>query len=330
MANVNIKSQLLDRDEIARMVPEKNFRLIKFFENLLSDVAETIPEAIGGSITGPASSVDGHVATFNGTSGGVIKDSGIPITNLAPLASPTFTGTPTAPTPPALDNSARLATTAFVQGEITGGVKGPVSSTADAIALFNGTTGKIIKDSAVLVTSLAPLASPIFTGDPQAPTAALNDNDTSIATTAFVQNQVESLTAAYFSAHANGTPQSINNATLTKVTLSTELYDVGSKFATSTWTPPARLVSITGAVSFLAVAGTRIGASIFKNGAEFKRGTFFVAGAAATATTAVVSCQDVANGTDTYELFAFQDSGAPQSTLASTTLTYFMGATIRP
>jgi hypothetical protein len=32
----------------------------------------------------------------------------------------------------------------------------------------------------------APLASPIFTGDPQAPTAAPGDNDTSIATTAFV------------------------------------------------------------------------------------------------------------------------------------------------
>jgi microcystin-dependent protein len=35
-------------------------------------------------------------------------------------------------------------------------------------------------------TSRAPLASPVFTGTPQAPTAALGDNDTSIATTAFV------------------------------------------------------------------------------------------------------------------------------------------------
>jgi hypothetical protein len=31
----------------------------------------------------------------------------------------------------------------------------------------------------------APLASPVFTGDPQAPTPATADNDTSIATTAF-------------------------------------------------------------------------------------------------------------------------------------------------
>jgi hypothetical protein len=34
--------------------------------------------------------------------------------------------------------------------------------------------------------SFAPLASPVFTGNPTAPTPAVNDNDTSIATTAFV------------------------------------------------------------------------------------------------------------------------------------------------
>ena len=40
------------------------------------------------------------------------------------------------------------------------------------------------------VSSLyAPLASPVFTGDPRAPTPASGDNDTSIATTAFVKAQ---------------------------------------------------------------------------------------------------------------------------------------------
>lgn len=38
-------------------------------------------------------------------------------------------------------------------------------------------------------TSRAPLASPVFTGDPQAPTPLTADNDTSIATTAFVKAQ---------------------------------------------------------------------------------------------------------------------------------------------
>lgn len=41
-------------------------------------------------------------------------------TTRAPLASPAFTGTPTAPTPSTGDNSTKLATTAFVQTEITG------------------------------------------------------------------------------------------------------------------------------------------------------------------------------------------------------------------
>ena len=39
-------------------------------------------------------------------------------------------------------------------------------------------------------TSRAPLASPTFTGDPKAPTPAPGDNDTSIATTAYVQTTV--------------------------------------------------------------------------------------------------------------------------------------------
>ena len=39
-------------------------------------------------------------------------------TTKAPLASPALTGTPTAPTPSAGDDSTKIATTAFVQGEI--------------------------------------------------------------------------------------------------------------------------------------------------------------------------------------------------------------------
>ena len=41
-----------------------------------------------------------------------------------------------------------------VQTNVDGAVTGPASSTADAIAIFNGTTGKIIKDSTVTLSSL--------------------------------------------------------------------------------------------------------------------------------------------------------------------------------
>jgi hypothetical protein len=52
-----------------------------------------------------------------------------------------------------------------------------------------GTTAGTAADAAALATSLAlkaPLASPALTGNPTAPTPTAGDNDTSIATTAFV------------------------------------------------------------------------------------------------------------------------------------------------
>ncbi len=84
-------------------------------------------------------------------------------TGLAALESPTFSGSPSAPTPAASDNSARLGTTAFVQAAI-----------AAAIAGIGGGGGG------------APLESPNFTGIPTAPTATAGNNTTQISTTAFV------------------------------------------------------------------------------------------------------------------------------------------------
>lgn len=62
------------------------------------------------------------------------------------------------------------------------------SVTNGRIAVFDGTTGKIIKDGGKTVAQLAPLASPAFTGTPKATTAASGTSSTQIATTEFVQN----------------------------------------------------------------------------------------------------------------------------------------------
>lgn len=72
----------------------------------------------------------------------------------APLGSPLFTGAPKAPTPTVGDNSANLATTAFV------------------------------------ASAFAPLASPALTGTPTAPTTSPGDSTTKLATTAFVSAAV--------------------------------------------------------------------------------------------------------------------------------------------
>lgn len=143
--------------------------------------------AIATNVTGPGSSVDGDVVLFNGPTGYSIKDSGIQITALALLASPTFTGIPKAPTASPGTSTTQIATTAFVGSAGFGNVSGPGSSTNNDVALFSGSTGKLIADSGVQLSALAPLASPTFTGTPAAPTASAGTNTTQLATTAFVQ-----------------------------------------------------------------------------------------------------------------------------------------------
>ena len=102
------------------------------------------------------------VASFNGRSGAVnLIANDISAASGALLSSPAFTGLPTAPTPPAADNSTRIATTAFVAS----------------------------------MTGFAPIASPAFTGIPTAPTASFGTNTTQLATTAFVEAAVTGSTA---------------------------------------------------------------------------------------------------------------------------------------
>ena len=79
----------------------------------------------------------------------------------AGLASPAFSGTPTAPTAAQGTNSQQLATTEFVNTEIAADIAGK-----------------------------ADLADPQFTGTPTSTTAAVGTNNTQIATTAYVQAEV--------------------------------------------------------------------------------------------------------------------------------------------
>lgn len=69
---------------------------------------------------------------------------------------------------------------------------GEVEANLSAVeAGFDG----VSTDIDALETGKAPIASPTFTGDPKAPTPADGDNDTSIATTAFVQTAVAAAAA---------------------------------------------------------------------------------------------------------------------------------------
>jgi hypothetical protein len=117
----------------------------------------------------------------------------------APLASPALTGTPTAPTPTAGDNSTKIATTAFV------------AASASAVTSVAGRTGAVTlgeSDIASLTTDLAakaPLASPTFTGTPTAPSPPTPDNTLKLATTAWVNTTISAF-APLASPTFTGTP----------------------------------------------------------------------------------------------------------------------------
>lgn len=135
---------------------------------LVTDLAAKAPlasPALTGTPTAPTASVGTNTTQIATTAFVLANGTSLPIaqsdvTGLvsdlaakAPLASPTFTGTPVAPTPSAGDNSTKIATTAFVH-------------------------------------DYALLASPTFTGTPAAPTPTLGDDSTTIATTAFVTSTI--------------------------------------------------------------------------------------------------------------------------------------------
>lgn len=114
----------------------------------------------------------------------------------APIASPTFTGVPAAPTAAVDASTTQIATTAFVINQayaklasptFTGTVVLPATTSiatvsATEISYLDGVTSALQPQ----LDAKAALSSPTLTGTPTAPTAAAGTATTQIATTAFV------------------------------------------------------------------------------------------------------------------------------------------------
>lgn len=122
--------------------------------------------------------------TFTGTPAAPTAAPGTSTTQLATtafvqglLASPALTGVPTAPTATAGTNTTQLATTAFVMAAVTASTGG--------VSSFNTRTGAVTLTLAD-VTGTNVLNNTPLTGVPTAPTAAPATNTTQVATTAFV------------------------------------------------------------------------------------------------------------------------------------------------
>lgn len=125
---------------------------------------------------------EGVVTTFNGRGGAVVLTAADVIAadaGFAPLDSPAFLGFPSAPTAPPGTQSGQLATTAFVMNAVEASTSG--------VASFNGRTGIVtLSPDDLTGAGGALLASPVFTGQPQAPTAIPGTATLQIASTAFV------------------------------------------------------------------------------------------------------------------------------------------------
>lgn len=101
-------------------------------------------------------------------------------------------------------------------------------------------------------TLLAPLANPTFTGVPNAPTAAVNTNTTQIATTQFVQSQLN----AYTTANPGGSIRSVNGITPASangaITVGAGNINLTGYTAATSYTTPTATMSINTAIANLA------------------------------------------------------------------------------
>ena len=146
--------------------------------NLLSDDVERLRSAL--------EAIDADVAAL--------------LLTKAALASPTFTGTPAAPTAAGGTNTTQIATTAFVAAAIAALIDSAPGAlnTLDELAAALGDDANFAATMTNALALKAALASPEFTGVPKAPTAAVDTNTTQLATTAFVieQSYLKAATAA--------------------------------------------------------------------------------------------------------------------------------------
>lgn len=183
-----------------------------------SDLASALATKINGKAD-KATTIEGYGITDAYTK----TETDTALALKAPLASPAFTGTPTAPKATKGDNTGAIATTSFVKeacddiaASFAGAFnfKGIVANLTELEAIENPANGDVYQvtnpgtgktnaeyvydatnswielGTVIDLSGYAPLASPTFTGTPTAPTPAADDDSTKIATTAYVQDEL--------------------------------------------------------------------------------------------------------------------------------------------
>lgn len=135
----------------------------------------------------PSFDVDRLVAAITAIDGDVGVILGL-LAVKAALESPSFSGSPTAPTQPVGTNNNTLATTGHVQAALSAflnDAEGAIATITELQAALSG--AGVVEDLMAQIALKAPLDSAALVGTPTAPTALVDTNTTQVATTAFVQ-----------------------------------------------------------------------------------------------------------------------------------------------
>ena len=123
---------------------------------------------------------------------------------------------------------------------------GPVTLAGDATAALHAVTKQQL-DALTTAAGYAPLASPVFTGNPQAPTPAAGDSDTSLATTQFVQSALPHPNVLHNFGFAVNQRGYTSGTALAAAAYGFDRWKAGSGGCTLTFTasPPTTTVTIT-------------------------------------------------------------------------------------
>ena len=185
-------------------------------------------------------------------------------------ASPALTGTPTAPTAAANNNTTQIATTAYVQGEITdliGGAPGALDTLNELAAAINDDSSYASTITTALAAK-APLASPAFTGNVTMSGSLEISGDLEVVgnTIGFVDNNFDARIEVSDS-NPNGTGAVFNfygDGASRNATLSAEQFDGNAATATKLLT--ARTIA---GVSFDGTSNISLNNNAITNGAGY-------------------------------------------------------------
>ena len=127
-----------------------------------------------------------------------------------------------------------------------------------------------------------------------------------------------------FSVHKNGTNQTFVTTTWTKLTWSTEEWDINNNFAGDKFTPTvAGKYILTAGAEWLSNPENHV-ISIYKNGSAYKNTGMYIA-SVSTASNWITAEVDANGTTDYFEVYIYQASGSDKTLNGLSTYTYFQG-----